>query len=542
MAASKLKRLTGRRKAFRAFVEDLAAMADGPISLVDADGTLRFGPEPPEGQSGSPIWGGAEQVGWVYGGDDAPKVAEMLGRLVTMDTEKRSVAREGLDRYKELNLLYGLAERLMENPGSSGIATTTLTEARAVAASDGGVVLLLTGTTGAPPVAVAEFGEPYLPPDHGWADPSSIVQRVLQRCSPELIDDLSETEGDKANGVRSLLCVPIKTRSCTLGVLLLSSHTPGAYSSGTLKLVYSLAGQAAPAIECSRLAESFARFVPAQFLRALGRESVLEVTRGEYAAKEMSILFSDVRDFTTIAEGHTPEESFRFINEYLSYMEPPIRRRGGFIDSYAGDAFMALFDKVGADEAIDAAIGNRLALEEYNRRRAARGEIPVRAGIGISTGPIMLGTIGAEKRLACSVIGDVVNTASRVESLTKSYGAGILISNFTFERLSNPEKYRTRRVDRVRLKGKTIPVTVYEVLDGMPDEELDRRLNALAKFEKGWSLYQEGRPGDALAAFARAEQIDPGDDLTRLFMDRCHLHLSAGVPEDWDGVTVLRTK
>ena len=203
---------------------------------------------------------------------------------------------------------------------------------------------------------------------------------------------------------------------------------------------------------------------------------------------------------------------------------------------------MALFDNVGADEAVEAAIGSRLALAEFNRVRADRGESPVEAGIGISTGPIMLGTIGAEQRLECSVIGDVVNTASRVESLTKTYDAGILISHFTRAQLTNADRYLLRPVDRVRLKGKTIPVTIYEVLDGLPDEILSRRVAALPQFKKAWSLHQEGATGDALATFAGALKLDPTDRLTRLLVARCQQQLDEGVPEDWDGVTVLQSK
>jgi len=530
----------GRRRPFRACVEDLAAMSSEPFSIVDAEGRLLFGEAPPDGQAGLPLRAEGTIVGRVHGGEDALTIARLLGRLVSLDTEKRALAREGLDRYQELNLVYGLAERLMEDPGSAGIATTTLTEARKVAASDGGIVLLRTGISGAPPAVIAAFGAPYAPPDGDWGE-DSIVQRVLRRGAPELIDDLWETEGTSAEP-RSLLCVPIKTRNGVLGVLLLYSRAPRAYSSGVLKLVYSLAGQAAPAIECARLAEAFARFVPMQFLRAIGRESVLNVSHGECASKEMTFFFSDLRDFTTIVEALTPEQSFRFINEYLSFMEPPIHRHGGFVESYRGDGIMALFDNIGADAAVEAAIGNRVALVEFNRRRAARGEPPVRVGIGISTGPTMLGTIGAEKHLTCSVVGDMVNTASRIEALTKVYHAGILISHSTLERLADPQKYQTRPVDRVQLKGKTVPVTLYEVLDGLPDEVLARRLEALPRFEEGWALYQEGDAGEALGAFLDALRIDRSDVLTRLFVGRCSRHLERGSDADWNRVTVLHTK
>jgi len=332
-------------------------------------------------------------------------------------------------------------------------------------------------------------------------------------------------------------------------MVVLGCESARAYNSGTLKLVTSLAGQCAPAIESTRLTEyqralarSFARFVPDEFLGALDHESVVEVDTGEHARKEMSVFFSDIRSFTTLVEGKTPEESYRFINEYLLQMEPGIRDHEGFVAEVVGDAIMALFGDGGADNAVRAAIACQHSLSSYNRTRLSRGDREVLSGIGICSGELMLGTIGSSERIKCGVIGDAVNTAARVEGLTKHYGAGILITHHTREKLQDPHVYQMRPVDRIRAKGKTRPMVIYEVLDALPEDVIERRLKAREDFMRGWDLYQEGQPGEALVAFAAALSTDADDRVTRLYLGRCWQLLENGMPDDWDGIVDMRIK
>jgi class 3 adenylate cyclase len=256
----------------------------------------------------------------------------------------------------------------------------------------------------------------------------------------------------------------------------------------------------------------------------------------------MSVLFSDIRSFTTIVEGMTPQQNFAFINSYLAHMEPPIRAENGFIDSYIGDAIMALFAG-GADAAVRAGIGDLRALEVYNRERSAAGFKPVRIGVGVSTGQLMLGTIGGRDRINCGVIGDCVNLAARVESMTKMYGAAFLISELTHARLADPSVYELRVVDRVRAKGKTKPVTIYEVLDGLPVDVREKRHTTRARFHEALHAFQEGKdPKQALACFRDVVAADPGDEAAKLWVDRCEHLAEVGLPDDFDGVVELLTK
>jgi two-component system sensor histidine kinase ChiS len=285
----------------------------------------------------------------------------------------------------------------------------------------------------------------------------------------------------------------------------------------------------------ARMSVAAGRFVPREFLKILGHDTLVDVVRGDHMEKEMSVLFSDIRSFTTIVEHRTPAENFAFINEYLSHMEPPIRKHGGFIDSYEGDAIMALFEGT-ADDAVQAAIGDLNALAALNESRTKHGEPVLRIGIGVNTGHLMLGTIGGLERIKCGVIGDPVNLAARIESMTKVYGASLLISEHTYHRLADPERYQIRPADRVIVKGKTEPVTVYEVLDGLPEAERESKLKGREPFAKAWALFRAGKMKDALDGFEELVQVAPDDAVVKLYLERCRSYIDNGVPEGWDGV------
>lgn len=206
---------------------------------------------------------------------------------------------------------------------------------------------------------------------------------------------------------------------------------------------------------------SIERFVPKAFLAIVGKPSIVEVELGDNKRERMSILFSDIRSFTTLSEGMTPDENFAFINAYLERVGPVIRDHHGFIDKYIGDAIMALF--ANADDAVRAGLAMLGALDGFNDDRRAAGLAPVAIGVGINTGLLMLGTIGEKHRMDGTVISDAVNLAARVESLTKEYGKPLLISEFTLQELADPKAYDIQPVDVVVVKGKTQSVAIYAV-------------------------------------------------------------------------------
>ena len=269
-----------------------------------------------------------------------------------------------------------------------------------------------------------------------------------------------------------------------------------------------------------KITEATSRFVPNQFLSFLGYDSIVDVKLGDAVELEMSILFSDIRDFTTLSEQMTPEDNFKFINSYLSYMEPLIVENQGFIDKYIGDAIMALFSE-GADNAVKAGIAMLHTLAEYNQHRASVGDVPIQIGVGINTGSLMLGTVGGRNRMDGTVIGDAVNLAARIENLTKNYGVSLLITQQTVNRLTNPADYAIRVIDKVQVKGKSEWVTVYEVFDADLPFVKAGKLATLPVFTEALYLYNIYNFTEAAGLFADCLRQNPGDRVARIYLDRC---------------------
>lgn len=277
-------------------------------------------------------------------------------------------------------------------------------------------------------------------------------------------------------------------------------------------------------LHLSQLNLAYSRFVPRQFLRLLKKDSILDVQLGDQVQKEMSILFADIRDFTTLSEKMSLPENFKFINSYLSRMEPEIVANHGFIDKYIGDALMALFSgsvNGAADDAVRAGISMLEVLKEYNQHRANSGYAAIKIGIGINTGSLMLGTVGGKNRMDSTVISDAVNLASRLEGLTKEYTVPLLISHHTFWQLADANKYCIRLIDRVQVKGKSEWVTVNEVFDADPPEIREGKLATLSIFMEAWLLYNQKKFREAAGVFAECLRLNPGDQVTQVYLGRC---------------------
>ena len=268
------------------------------------------------------------------------------------------------------------------------------------------------------------------------------------------------------------------------------------------------------------LTDAYGRFVPHQFLNLLGYESIIDVNLGDQVQEEMSVLFADIRDFTTLSETMSPQENFNFINAYLSRMEPAITSNNGFIDKYIGDAIMALFSDF-ADDAVKAGIAMLNILTDYNEHRQSVGYIPIQIGIGINSGSLMLGTVGGQSRMDSTVISDAVNLASRIEGLTKDYGVPLLISQETLERLRNPADYAIRIVDKVQVKGKSQYVIVYEVFDADPPGILAAKLANLPVYTEAMLLCDRKEFREAGKLFEECLRTNPSDRVARIYLKRC---------------------
>ncbi|MFH1120207.1 MAG: adenylate/guanylate cyclase domain-containing protein [Bacteroidota bacterium] len=291
----------------------------------------------------------------------------------------------------------------------------------------------------------------------------------------------------------------------------------------------------------SQMNEAYSRFVPNQFLEFLGKEDFVDIQLGDQVQKEMTVMFSDIRGFTELSEDMTPKENFDFINHYLGYMEPVIRKNNGFIDKFIGDSIMALFhEKV--DDAIDAAIEMRYKLNQFNLDRIDQGKPTIDSGIGIHTGNLMLGVVGGEGRMDGTVISDAVNLASRLEGLSKIYRTPIIISEDTLIKLEDPSKYNFRFLDIARVKGKKEAVYVFEVLDGEPDEIKTLKIETKSLFGNGIDHYKNKRFEDALIVFTEIVKINQRDTVAAFYVNRCKNNIQKGIPDDWNGIEVFDAK
>ena len=289
------------------------------------------------------------------------------------------------------------------------------------------------------------------------------------------------------------------------------------------------------------LAESnhaYSRFVPKEFLQLLGQEDITQLRLGDQIQMDMTILFSDIRDFTSLSETMTPEQNFRFLNSYFRRVSPIIRQYNGFIDKYIGDGIMALFPRQ-ADDAVQAAIAIQKTVLVYNEHRREQGYQPIRVGTGIHSGSIMLGTIGETERMEGTVISDTVNLASRMEGLTKIYGANIVMSEQVLLRLQDSDQYNFRFLDHVLVKGKRAPVSVFELFDGdePPQQELKNQTKSM--FEEALMTYYDKSFAPAAQQLQTVLEVNPQDPAAQLYLQRINHLLEHGSPIDWSGTEYL---
>lgn len=271
----------------------------------------------------------------------------------------------------------------------------------------------------------------------------------------------------------------------------------------------------------------FRRFVPDEFLTFLGISELSDIRPGQQIETELTVFFCDVRGFTSLAEAMQPARAMRFINSYLELVGPVIRTHGGFVDKYLGDGVMAIFPG-------DASGACHAALEIVNGVPTVDAEIGATVGIGMHTGPAMLGTIGEHDRLDTTVISDAVNTASRLQALSGAYGTSILAGASTVAKAAPDEAIYARFVDTVRLKGKGVPVVVHQISSAPVDEE---RSSADALYHQAFEQLAAGDLERARTLITGCLEHDATDPVYRLLAARIRRYREQGLPPDWDGVT-----
>lgn len=261
--------------------------------------------------------------------------------------------------------------------------------------------------------------------------------------------------------------------------------------------------------------------------------------------RELSILFSDIRNFTSISERLGPQETVVMLNEYFSTMVDTVFHHGGILDKFIGDAMLAVFGAPfstgeDADRAVATAIDMMKALKQFNAARMLKSQETINIGVGIATDNVLVGNIGSMKRMDYTVIGDGVNLASRLEGATKFYHADILISEKTYEQLKY--RYLVREVDLIRVKGKQLPVKVLQILDHHDRQSFPNLEEVIGYTHRAIDFYRQQRWQEAIADFETAIRLHRRDELAKLYVSRCHFFMANPPGENWDGVWTMTSK
>jgi adenylate cyclase len=294
--------------------------------------------------------------------------------------------------------------------------------------------------------------------------------------------------------------------------------------------------------EKRKVRKTFERYVSPGVIALIEKDPKKYFKQGG-ESKELTVMFSDIRSFTTIAEGLTPDGLVRLLNEYLGEMTDILFRRWGTLDKYIGDAIMGFWGSPypQEDHAIRAcacALEMRARLQELNMKWELEGQKPLAIGVGINSGEVNVGNMGSSKRFAWTVMGDNVNLASRLEGITKDYHVQCVVSESTYR--VTKDHYAFREIDRIRVKGKSLPVTIYELLDWGRNESL--YTERIVRFSEAVTAYRRQQWDEAIELFEKIRVKFPDDGPAETFIKRSHEFMEAPPEPDWDGVYAMKTK
>lgn len=293
--------------------------------------------------------------------------------------------------------------------------------------------------------------------------------------------------------------------------------------------------------DLTRINEASGRFVPRAFLDFLKKESIVDINLGDHVSREMTVMFSDLRAFTSMSESMSPQENFDFVNAYLRRVSPVVQRNNGFIVKFLGDGMMVIFPD-NADDAIRAGVEQLEHVDDYNDYRHKRGREPIQVGIGANTGHMMVGMVGDATRMQGDAFSDNVNLTARIESLTKFYGVSFIVTAETYGRLARPDAYQARFIDMVRPKGKNEALKLYEIFDADTPAQRDLKLATRADFSQALDHYYARDFAESQAMLFGVLQRNPQDKVAWHHLVRATKTLEEGVAEDWSGVTVMTEK
>ncbi|HLK30424.1 MAG TPA: adenylate/guanylate cyclase domain-containing protein [Puia sp.] len=499
-----------------------------------------------------------EIIGWVKGDDKAPTITSLINLLLQKEIEKKKIGSEILMLYQEVNLIFNFSEKLAQTIGQNSIAEITLDEAMRLIKSDNGIIILWDEKSSQLEV-LASSGR-FFSREKMKAN-VDLLLHLSHSGQSEIVGDVSALKeaGLIMPEVQSLIYAALKVKHRVMGAIVLASTDDVQYSAADLKFLITLALQSSSAIESAilyernireakekeeamrRIYEITNKFVPHEFIKSLGRKVITDIQLGDQVEKIVTVLFADIRDYTTLSEKMTPEENFSFVSSFNEKMGPIIRQHDGFINQYLGDAIMAIFP-TNAFDALMAAIKMQKAVREFNVSRVLKKKTPIKIGIGLHTGPLIMGITGDKQRMDATTISDTVNTASRLETLTKYYKGDILLSEDSLKNMSDNESFHLRHLGMVQLKGKTKPVAIYECFNGSDENNIQKKLSSLTLFNQAMSDYLNKSFAEASTKFYQVLEIHPDDMTTKLFLSNAHHYITNGVPENWTGIEKMHSK
>jgi adenylate cyclase len=559
MAQVNLKSLLGKRSEATAWLQQWVTETQTDLSIEDGQGRLLFGPAPAEGHHSFPIVIDDEVAGYLKGDPKASLLAPVLTLLLKKESERKKLGTEVLHLYQELNVIYNFSERLTETIDPEMIAKVTLEQAMHSIPSHSGVMVLWDEQNRQ--LTIPAFGGEELFSYDALRTNSSVLLKIGLSGQSEILGDLGilKEKNIVIDEVQSVIYAAMKVKHRILGAIILAGREKEQFTAAHLKLLVTLALQSSTAIESAllfeknirevkereeailRIYEVTKKFVPNEFISLLGKERITDVKLGDQAEKIVTVLFTDIRDFTSLSEKMTPGENFRFVSSFNERLGPVIRRHHGFINQYLGDSIMAIFpgDPVNA---LHAAIEMQKTIQALNNERLEFGLPQIKAGIGMHTGPLIMGITGDEFRLDAATISDTVNTAARIESLTKYYRSPLLLSGEMLENIHVKESFRLRFLGKVQLKGKHNLLSIFECIDGYPGDILIKKLDTLPPFIQAMDHYQEQRFDAALELFQHILEKDPEDHATQLYHENASRYAREGVPENWTGAERMLSK
>lgn len=559
MARISLKNIVGKKTETRSAIPTLIDGLKCQVWIEDEKGNILAGDKIESTLLEYPVRFENEVIGYVKGDEQVYIIGGLLDLLVQKEGEKKKLGTEVLNLYQEINLIFNFSEKLAKTIDAPAICAITLEEATHVIRNNDGVIVLWDEKDKRLNV-VAATGEEFFHSEVINLN-ATLLSKIIISGQSEIITDTSllVENGIVLPEIQSIIYSALKVKHRVMGAIILASNEAVQYTAADLKLLTTLALQSSGAIESALLYEKNIReareseeamrkvyevtgkFVPYEFIGALGHSVITDVQLGEHVEKIVTVLFSDIRDYTTLSEKMSPEENFRFVCSFNERMGPIIRRYGGFINQYLGDAIMAIFPG-NAMDALYTAIEMRQALEQLNADRILHSLPLIQMGVGMHTGPLIMGITGDHNRLDATTIADTVNTASRIESLTKYYKAGIIISDASYRQLQDVSDFQLRHLGLVQLKGKQEAIGIYECFSGDPEMERSIKMSTLSVFNEGMLQYVNQSYESAKKAFQEVIELHPYDRTAAFFLQRSEQLLSGVREENQVGVVRMMEK